>query len=904
MIYSDLSEEELCLFVLFTDETGLDQAEFCMVDERNKQTGLFRAWPVQQFWWRKKSKKIISQGSRSIGKSLSAKLRAFAFPFVHPGGELVITAPEGLHLDALTDNIESLYLRNRIAESMLAKDQRGRIKHRPFHINFANGGRIMARLPKFDGSGVRGTHPDWLIQDESCFPGDTLVLTYEGYKKIEDIQVGEFVLTHKGNWKKVLNVIDNGVREVIKLKGQGHHGLRVTPNHRFWAQEVLDYKDRKNKWGVKKKSDFKWIRAENMLDNLWSTPNNIPYFEIPKNIKASNISTSYDIDILNDDFLWCLGLYIAEGSTSSSYGTGGLLNKTTWSVHSDEVDFVTSKISKAGLHWFVQPVQASDKCKNIVVAHIDLARFMNENCGHGCYDKTIPLWVHALTPVQRSIVYDGLIYGDGCNIKDNRYKEGNQCLATTSKKLAFDFQILSRSIGRTAAITHQAGGQTNAIRGREFVSGPSYDVRSRFNGQGFIEDDKTLFKVKSIEFAGYERVYDLTVEDDHSFVAEGIIVHNSFYPEPAWKELIETLIINDDPEHDNSRWFSHGVTVGPGNTFDDKISGKDSTWEVVPLPAMYRPNWSDKERQDKIIEYGGEDSPDYRRNVKGLSANAGTPLLVMHRLMEAVDSDEMSAYNLEEYSICNINDAQVREVGSILDLFDPPISHTKYGKVWIGMDYGLTTSNSCLVIFAETKEKGDDHGRLRLLSKITLTRIPTEDQVDLIKHIMEIYRPTAFVFDAHGIGQPAYDWLQKEVREDENVAWMLDRIKGYSFSKKMIVQFDPNIEISEDDPDGWKAAAIERLGSEASIDSLRLMVDSHRLRLPYDKDLIGELQAVQRKEPVRFDEYGKPKRKQGQHTLDAIRFALLGYNQHVIEEIVKSYEDSWSPPEMIIMDYI
>ena len=68
MIYSDLSEEELCLFVLFTDETGLDQAEFCMVDERNKQTGLFRAWPVQQFWWRKKSKKIISQGSRSIGK--------------------------------------------------------------------------------------------------------------------------------------------------------------------------------------------------------------------------------------------------------------------------------------------------------------------------------------------------------------------------------------------------------------------------------------------------------------------------------------------------------------------------------------------------------------------------------------------------------------------------------------------------------------------------------------------------------------------------------------------------------------------------------------------------------------------------------------------------------------------
>jgi len=378
------------------------------------------------------------------------------------------------------------------------------------------------------------------------------------------------------------------------------------------------------------------------------------------------------------------------------------------------------------------------------------------------------------------------------------------------------------------------------------------------------------------------------------------VVHNSFYPEPGWKEIIETVKAGDS----RARWRCHGVTVGPGNTFDDKISGKDSTWKVLRLPAMYRPTWTDKERHDKEIEYGGADSPDYRRNVLGLSANSGTPLLVMHRLMEAADTDEMSAYNLEEYYKCVINDAQIREVDSILDLFDPPISHTKYGKVWIGMDYGLTTSNSCIVIFAEVKEKGDDHGRLKLISKVTLTRVSTEDQVTLIKHIMQIYRPTAFAFDAHGIGQPAYDWIQKEVREDPEISWMLDRIKGYSFSKKMIVQFDPNIPISEDDPDGWKVAAIEKLGSEASIDALRLMVDTQRFRLPYDKDLLGELQAVQRKEPVRLDEYGKAKRKQGQHTLDAIRFALLAYNQHGIEEIVNSYEDTWEATEMIIMDYV
>lgn len=564
MILHDLSEEELYFYVLFMDASGIDQAEFCLIDDTVKEDiideetgepvvdlngnikqkdghGCFRAWPVQQFWWRSKHNKILSQGSRSVGKSLSVKLKAFAFPFVAPGAEMVLTAPEGAHLDALTNNVENLFVKNKIAESMLAKDQRGRIKHRPFQVNFQNGSYILARLPKFDGSGIRGTHPLYLEQDEA-----------------------------------------------------------------------------------------------------------------------------------------------------------------------------------------------------------------------------------------------------------------------------------------------------------------------------------------------------------------------SFYPEPGWKEIIETVKAGDS----RARWRAHGVTVGPGNTFDDKISGKDSTWKVFRLPAMYRPNWTEKERQDKIIEYGGEDSPDYRRNVKGLSANSGTPLVVMYRLMQSVDIDEMSSYNMEEYYDIHINDAQVREVGNILDLVDPPYSHTKYGRVWMGMDYGLTTSNSCIVIFGEVKEKGDDHGRLKLLSKITLTRIPTEDQVEVIKHLMKLYRPIALAFDAHGIGLPAYEWIQKDVRQDPDIDWMLSRIKGYSFSKKMIVGFDENIQINENDPDGWKEAAIEKLGGEASLDILRDMIDTGHLRLPMDGKLLDELQAIPRKELVKLDEYGKPKRKSGQHTLDAIRFAFLAFALHKHEITVAAMEKRPEPPSMIIMDYV
>ena len=164
-VYENLSENECYLWSILSDESGLDQAEFAYTEE-GSDDGIFRAWPVQWAWWRNNEQKQIDRGSRSVGKSLSIKFRAFAFPIVCPGEEMVITAPEGVHLDAVTDNIETLYSNNRLARELIAKG-RGGIKHRPFMINFANGSRIIGRIPQRDGKGMKGVHPMWLEQDEA-----------------------------------------------------------------------------------------------------------------------------------------------------------------------------------------------------------------------------------------------------------------------------------------------------------------------------------------------------------------------------------------------------------------------------------------------------------------------------------------------------------------------------------------------------------------------------------------------------------------------------------------------------------------------------------------------------------------------------------------------------------------
>ena len=148
-ILEDLTDEECALYAILQDPSGVDQAEFCWVESENYDD-LFRCWSFQWPWWRDMSQRQIDQASRSVGKSRSIQARAFAFPFVHPGAEMVITAPESNHLVAVTDNIETALLRSRLTREMLVKG-RGGIKHKPFHVGFASGARIMGRIPQRDG---------------------------------------------------------------------------------------------------------------------------------------------------------------------------------------------------------------------------------------------------------------------------------------------------------------------------------------------------------------------------------------------------------------------------------------------------------------------------------------------------------------------------------------------------------------------------------------------------------------------------------------------------------------------------------------------------------------------------------------------------------------------------------
>jgi len=161
-----LDEEECYLAAILDDPSGVELAEFCWVDEE-KPDGCFRLWDFQWVWYRNEDTYQIDHCGRAVGKSVGIQMRAFAFPFNHPGAEMLITAPELNHLKPVTDKVEHRFRSTRLGQAMLPKRTGNGINHQPqFQVHFVNDARIISRLPNRDGRGVKGMHPLVIEMDE------------------------------------------------------------------------------------------------------------------------------------------------------------------------------------------------------------------------------------------------------------------------------------------------------------------------------------------------------------------------------------------------------------------------------------------------------------------------------------------------------------------------------------------------------------------------------------------------------------------------------------------------------------------------------------------------------------------------------------------------------------------
>lgn len=142
-------------------------------------------------------------------------------------------------------------------------------------------------LSKIDAK-IYSDYFDVVVVDE-CFPAGTLISTYSGYKKIEDIKINDFVYSYdeknkKIELKKVNYLFKKKAKNLCKIKLSNDDEIVCTGNHPIYtkrgyipAQEVKEYDyvmrmvpkrvryfNLAQNNSKKKRNIFEWIRVENI----------------------------------------------------------------------------------------------------------------------------------------------------------------------------------------------------------------------------------------------------------------------------------------------------------------------------------------------------------------------------------------------------------------------------------------------------------------------------------------------------------------------------------------------------------------------------------------------------------------------------------------------------------------
>lgn len=806
-----LTDKEKALVAILQDDTGISLMEFAFKDPASRDR-FTRLRPYQWKWMACTDKDQIAACARDVGKSWSIIGRACSFPLIHPGFDLFISAPAKDHLEPLVNKIEEKLLEIRLLRELLnARQGKSGIKRIPsFEVFFKNGARIVTRLPKITGTGVKGS-----------IDADSVVLTKRGLVFAKDVVVGDFVWTHKNRWKPVVHNIVYENDDVYSIHGGGNSDLRVSGNHRMFIRYTESGKKEKKR--LSNNISIEIPCQSDDYDTLnFATPTQFPY-------EKSD-------DYLTPDNYWIIGRWVADGhltwSRKRKKKTSGRIGIT---VKSSKKDLVVSMFEKCGYSPWIR--QKRNSTFDVIVCDTAFAHWLEDNFGTLADGKTIPSWLLFESKENISAFLDGYLSGDGSYSHDKK----RWVCSSASRRLAVGIRLLGQRLGYGGSVSwHQP--KVTHIDGVKLKNVPkrAWRVTLTEHKKTIYNDDNSFnwTKVRSITKLDFPiMVADIGVADDHSLIVDGLVSHNQHalkvivdegqdYPEPGWTEIYPTL----RSELPDAQFLVYGVTNGLGDTFDKMADDPDSHYTLHRKIAPEKPSWGEEERKRAINKYGSESSIGYSRNIFGSSFGVPSDNFVIARLNACVriaESAWATRYNEEVYKKITIEADRLKLYNrKALEVVTLPREHLdkEYVSYWGGFDFGLTTDPSELLIFGLTK-----NDTYRLLTRITMVEISSPDQVDVINWVLGFYAPRLkrFSMDRTGVGAGCYE----EVFKSNNKT-----VRGHHFSEKITAGWeDRERKPKEKEKDLELQVAIKEYG----LQQVRDLVDKGRLELPMDKTLMA-----------------------------------------------------------------
>ena len=360
-------------------------------------------------------------------------------------------------------------------------------------------------ITKTDFSQWRG-RIDILTGGFPCFIAGTPVLTERGFLPIEEIRTGYKVLSTDGKYHEVECLMVHQANEIVYLRAQGmFEELKCTPNHSFYV--------------CRKKS------------HGYMPPEYIHASELKKGDKVGYpIHEGTDVSFTTA-FWKLIGAWIADGwidnqkriSNIPQGYRGSRVNSRNHKViiccGKKNISRLHHIIQKAGYKYTLSEDNSTFRC---IICDKSLCDFLKD-FGKYAHGKHLSHQCFKLDNDRKKALLEGW-FADG--YKD---KNGSIKVTTVSKSLAMDMAQLARDVYRCPVnISRKKCNRICIIEGREVNERPQYCVTiSNSKRYGFFKDGIVWCNIKHISYEKEEnQVFNLSVNEEHSYNVYGIAVHN------------------------------------------------------------------------------------------------------------------------------------------------------------------------------------------------------------------------------------------------------------------------------------------------------------------------------------------------------------------------------------------
>jgi len=389
-----------------------------------------------------------------------------------------------------------------------------------------------------------------------CFPPETKISTAGGVKPISSVKKGDVVMADDGTLCPVSATMRRDYRGALKaIKVRGMPAMRVTPEHPILVSERGD-------------DDLRWKKAKDVQPG--------DFLLSPRLAD----SAKYDLENYSPELCELMGIYVAEGGTSLvDTGERGSRGYVYFSF-GDEPELVERTLLLMrkcfGLEGKVQEMPGQKGCQ-VAFYDLEAARFFSQECYTAApylsFNKRLPPYLLFMPKTKQAAFLRGYFNGDGCYSTGADRRKIN--FTTVSDYLAWQVKSLLVELGVSPLMYLNKKEGPSTIMGREVTVRDSWTIWVNGNEQvsylldlmnGRFPEEPTGFRsrcrrlargfltpvlsVADVEYDG--PVFNIEVERTHTYIANGVAVHNCAYPKFTPVPFKEENLWDGYPEETNA----------------------------------------------------------------------------------------------------------------------------------------------------------------------------------------------------------------------------------------------------------------------------------------------------------------------------------------------------------------